>query len=286
VAYKEGPEYFGFFRQFIACLQGRTQSRGSFSDQNYDEAAHEREMAAYVNRLPALFYATLKMEALCLLDRPKEALHYVRSIWNHPKKLEPLGSLLFVASFRFYQSLAEAMLYPSASTRQKRRTRFSLESNHRRFKTWAKNCPQNFAHLEALLGAELARLRGDVTSAQTLYEKAIRIAEKHGFFHHAALAHERAGSLNGERGSHVLAKHHVAAARAGYLNWGAAEKVRLLDEKYGALLNIAPTEPATNAVPQEQEEKKTVSATLDLSTVIKASQAFRARSNARACCGF
>ena len=277
VAYKEGPEMFGFFRQFIACLQGRTADRGSFSDDDYDEVAHEREMDQYVNRLVPLYHATMKLEALCLLNKPKEALRHARRVWNHPKKLEPLGSLLFVASFHLYHSMAQAMLYPRATTRQKRNYRFSLEVNHRRFKIWAKNCPQNFSHLEALLGAELSRVRGDVAGAQALYEQAIGHAERYGFPHHVALAHERAGDLNLTRGSRVLASHHLHAARAGFADWGATEKVRLMDEKYGTLLQGVPSPPspatpgATLKLAAAPEEA--VSATLDLGTVIKASQA-------------
>ena len=278
-SYKEGPEYFGFFRQFIACLQGRTRARGSFADGHYDEAAHEREFNNYVNRLPALYHATLKMEALCLFDEPQAALRYARRVWQHPKKLEPLGSLLFVASFHLYHSLAQAMHYPRATTRQKRAYRFSLEVNLRRFQTWAKNCPQNFAHLEVLVGAELSRVRGDVAAAQTLYEKAIALAEKNGFLSHAALAHNRAGTMNLMRGSQVLAKHHLSAARDGYEIWGASEKVRLLEEKHGALLSATPLFPPLprgderEIAPAVSPTPETVSATLDLGTVIKASQA-------------
>lgn len=140
---------------------------------------------------------------------------------------------------------------------------------------WAKNCPQNFAHLEALLGAELSRVRGAAGEAQWLYERAIARAEKNGFPNHAALAHERAGTLNLALGSRVVAGHHLGAARAAYEKWGAWEKVRLLDEKYGAVLGVpALAQPAIAAANAPQEsELESVSATLDLGTVIKASQA-------------
>ncbi len=221
-AFKDGIENIELFRHFIASLQGRTQERGSFANDDYNEAAHEREMADYVNLTPK-FHIIMKMETLCVLDKPDEALRYARRIFHHPKQLEPLSSLLWIASFRLYHSMAQAMHYPRATTRQKRSYRFSLEVNQRRFKTWAKNCPQNFAHLEALLSAELARVRGDFAEAQTLYEKAIAHAEKNGFFSHAALSHNRAGTLNLRR-SRVLANHHLNAARNGFTTSGAHPK--------------------------------------------------------------
>lgn len=281
-SFKDGIENVMLYRQFVLCLQGKTLARGSFSDPDHDDEAHERAMVHYVNLTPK-FHTVLKMESCCFLDMPREALRHAQRILQHPDKVDPLSSLLFAASFHLYHSMAQAMLYPRATTRQKRSYRFSLEVNHRRFKTWAKNCPQNFAHLEALLGAELARLRDDVNSAQTLYEKAISLAEKNSFPSHGALAHERAGTMNlmnlarvARESSRVLAQHHLNAARAAYENWGATEKVRLLDEKYGALLQTVPA-PLAMAAPGASVIapvlENIVSATLDVSTVIKAAQA-------------
>ena len=284
--YEEGRQYVLHYTQFIACLQGRTHARGSFSDHDYDEAERDRFFFGLLNRLPFLFYATLKMEAHCLLDQPGEALRLAHRALGDPRKLEPLGSLLHVASFRFYHALAGAMEYPRARTRQKRIIRLELEWSLRRFGRWAKGCPQNFAHLEALLGAELSRLRGDAANAQLEYEKSIALATKNRFPHHAALANERAGTLALERGARTLAAVHLSAARDGFARWGASEKVRLIDERFGSLLrqtgrSFYAEAFVDEALPAAAEEKaarplalpQTNSATLDLGTFIKASQA-------------
>lgn len=290
VQYKEGPEYLGFFRQFIACLQGRTNGRGSFANENYDEAGHVLEITNYVNKLPLMYYTVLKMEALFLLGETEQARRVAVSYERDPKNIEQFASMLFGPAFHFYNAMTLAVLYPRASTRQKRRYRLTLEMNRRRFQKWAKICPQNFAHLEALLGAELARLGGNWPRAQVLYEKAIAYAEKYDFTHHAALTHERAGSMNLAHGARALAAHHLNAARNGFTRWGASEKVRLLNEQYGVLLNpvrvveaqsVAPvvsgeTSPDTASPTSFSAEESTegaISAKLDLSTVIKASQA-------------
>ncbi|BCM93673.1 signal transduction histidine-protein kinase AtoS [Abditibacteriota bacterium] len=275
VGYQEGTEYLSLYTQYIACLQGRTRQRGSFADDNFDEAARERTFAAALNRLPFLYHATLKMEALYLLGQPREALRIAKRVLREPKKLEPLGSLLFVASFHLYHPLAQAIEYPRALTREKRGIRLNLELAQRRFRKWANLCPENFAHLERLLSAELARVRGDKGGAQMLYEKAIVLANRNGFPHHAALANERAGTLSLERGARKLAGLHLGEAREGFARWGASEKVRQLDERFGVLLN-ATSSPLSSELPLEDvplASVETVSATLDLSTVIKAAQA-------------
>jgi len=291
VAYKEGPEYLLLFRQFIACLQGRTSARGSFASPTYDEAAQVVAMDEYLNRLPALYHATLKMEACCLLDRPEEALRLAQKILGHPKQVEPLGSLLFLAGFHFYHGLALALLYPTAGPRLKGKIRRNLNSQCRRFAKWAKNCRENFAHQEALWKAETARIQGDGLRAQTHYEASIALAESNGFPNDAALARERAGTLYRELGLPELAAYQLSAARAGYECWGAAEKVRCMDEQYGDLMRTArtrsqpagdqtqPTHDAAEVSPfiaAAHANEEAVSATLDLGTVIKASQAISA----------
>lgn len=281
VQYKEGPEYLAFFRQFIACLQGRTEALGSFSNDDYNESKHLQEIGRYVNKLPLMYYTTLKLEALYLLNLPEQARQVAARYERDPKNIEQLSSMLFGPVFHFYNAMTQAALYPQALTRQKRRYRLNLEMTRRRFRKWAQGSPTNFSHLASLLEAEIARLKGDWREAQSRYEDAIDEAEKQGFTHHAALAHERVGTLHLERRSHSRARYHLSSAHQGFLEWGALAKVRDLEARYSA--HIKPTLALASKTPEVLPHslsldealapEDAVSATLDLGTVVKASQA-------------
>lgn len=276
VQYKEGPEYLRFFRQFIACLQGRTASQGSFADENYDELSHVREIGVYVNRLPLMYYSVLKMEALYVLDEPQQARRVAARYSRDKANIEQLSSMLFAPAFHFYNAMVSARLYPKALTREKRRIRLALEMEVRRFHKWARNCPANFTHLEALLRAELARIQENWHEAASAYEEAIASAEKYGFMQHGALAHERAATMHLQRRTRTRAAYHLNAARDGYAAWGATAKVRLMDEQYGVLIGASPQPKAAPGSGDHDSRIATdgaVSATLDLGTVVKASQA-------------
>jgi hypothetical protein len=130
---------------------------------------------------------------------------------------------------------------------------------------WAENCPENFDHRAALVGAEIARIEGREVDAEHLYEKAIRSARESDFVHNEALAHELAARFYAARGFETIAQAYVGNARHGYLRWGADGKVRQLDQLYPHLRTNEATglSAGTIGAPLEQ---------LDLATVIKVSQ--------------
>jgi hypothetical protein len=103
---------------------------------------------------------------------------------------------------------------------------------HKQLVEWAENCPENFENRAALIGAEVARLEGRDSDAQSLYEQAIRSARANGFIQNEALACEIAGRFYAARGFEDFARLYLRKARYGYLRWGADGKVRQLDELY------------------------------------------------------
>src|SRR5262249_36877647 len=86
---------------------------------------------------------------------------------------------------------------------------------------WAKDSPSTYQHKQYLLEAELRRLDGDSESAAQLYDKAAEAAEKAGYQHVQALAHELAGQLHLKRGANRTARYHLTEAAQGYHRWGA-----------------------------------------------------------------
>ncbi|MFX5053556.1 hypothetical protein ABTC30_19645, partial [Acinetobacter baumannii] len=68
----------------------------------------------------------------------------------------------------------------------------TLISNHEELEALASACSENFADQAALVGAEIARIRGKDIEAMRLFESAIRSARSSGFVQNEALAHELA----------------------------------------------------------------------------------------------
>ncbi|WP_190273057.1 trifunctional serine/threonine-protein kinase/ATP-binding protein/sensor histidine kinase [Rhodopseudomonas palustris] len=101
-----------------------------------------------------------------------------------------------------------------------------------RFAEWARLNPDTFESKSLLLDAEAARLSGDGAAAQRLYERAARAAERTGFIHDQALAHELAGNYYVEAGLFAPAQGCLIAAGACYRQWGAIGKATHLAVRF------------------------------------------------------
>ena len=77
--------------------------------------------------------------------------------------------------------------------------------------------------------------KADELDAQHLYEQAIRSSNANGFVQNEALANELAARFYMARGFEKIAYTYLRDARYNYLRWGAAGKVRQLDEMYPQL---------------------------------------------------
>src|ERR1044072_7634982 len=108
----------------------------------------------------------------------------------------------------------------------------AMADRHRHLEILAENCPENYAHRAALVGAEIARLESRPLDAMDLCEQAPRSAKANGFVHDEALAYERAAALQRERGFDEFAELYLRNARACYASRGADGKVRQLDQLY------------------------------------------------------
>src|SRR6202023_2898641 len=126
--------------------------------------------------------------------------------------------------------------------------------------------PPTFADKHALVLAEIARLERRDADAMRLYEQAIKSARAAGFVQNEGLAHELAARFFTARGFDTIAHACLREARRCYLRWGAAGKVRQLEQLHPHLRDApVPASPtATIGAPLER---------LDVGTVLKAAQA-------------
>ena len=248
----------------IRTLRGLTSEFGSCIDERFDESRVEHHSQRdpglafrgcwyWIRKLQARVYANDFASALEAASRAEQLL------WTSPSFFE-------VAEYHFYAALARAAQYDAASADERAQHLEALASHHNQLKTWAENCPENFANRAALIGAEMARLDGRDRDAMDLYEQAIRSARDNGFVHNEAIANERAACFYAKLGFDTISYAYLRNARYGYARWGADAKVRQLDQSYPRLKDELPAVRPTDTIGTPVDQ-------LDLATVLKVSQA-------------
>ncbi|HYE41507.1 MAG TPA: AAA family ATPase [Ramlibacter sp.] len=186
------------------------------------------------------------------------------------EKAEPLLAAIMAmpmeATFHYFHALTLAALHPGLPNAGQAECLGRIEVARGKLAMYAMHCPENFANRLALVDAELARLQGRELQAERLYEEAIRSAGANGFVHFQAIAYEAAARFHAGRGMAEFGTLYMRNARNGYMRWGAAAKVRQLDDLHpGVREEGQPLSPdSTIGTPVEH---------LDLATVMKVSQA-------------
>jgi hypothetical protein len=244
-------------------LRGLTPKFGSFDDGQFDERRFERHLASDPAALLACFYWIRKLQArLFAKDYPSAvdaSLRAQRLLWTLQSRFE-------TAEYHFYGALSHAACCDSAFPDQYQQHFETLAAHYRQLEALAENCPENFENRAALVAAEIARIEGRELDAEHLYEQAIRSAQANGFVHNEGLANELAASFYAARGFEKIACAYLRDARYCYARWGAAGKVRQLEELYPQLREEQPVPGPTGTIVAPVEQ-------LDLATVIKVSQA-------------
>jgi PAS domain S-box-containing protein len=247
----------------IRTLRGLTPKFGSFDDGSFDELGIERRFARSPHLAQASRYWIRKLQARFFAGEYAAA---VEASSRAQSLLWTIVSHFETAEYDFYGALSRAASCDSAPAGERRQHLEALAAHHKQLQAWADNCPDNFENRAALVGAEIARLEGRELAAERLYEKAIRSAQAHGFVHNEALANELASRFYAARGFEKIARVYLQDARYGYFRWGAAGKVRQLDQIYPHLRMEEPGPSPTSTIGAPVEH-------LDLATVIKVSQA-------------
>src|SRR3954469_10012194 len=248
---------------YVRTLRGHTRTFASFDEQPDEEEAARRaftgnpdlatlETLYWIRVLQARFLAGDYAAASSARSKAE------RRQWTHPTEVS-------AAEFQFYGALCLAACCPSTATLEAGHLE-QIHAHHSQLRAWERNCPANFEHRSALVGAEIARIEGRVIDAMHLYEQAIRAAEANGFVHHKAIACELAGYFYSARGFEKIAQMYLRDARHCYLLWGADAKVHQLEQRYPHLAAEESAAGRASTIGASVEQ-------LDLATVIKVSQA-------------
>ena len=253
----------------IRTLRGLTPEFGSFNDERFDESRFEHHLQSDPRlALPECWYWVRKLQARVYANDYASAIKAASKahqlLWTSPSFFE-------VAEYHFYDALARAAQYDTASTDEQPRHLEALAAHHKQLEVWAENCPENFANRAALVAAEIARLEGRALDAMHLYEQSLQAAREHGFVQNEGLANEVAARFYSARGFEKIAHVYLRDARYCYLRWGAEGKVRQLEQVHPHLRgNALPASSSTTfGAPVEQ---------LEVGIVVKTSQRSRAKS--------
>ena len=205
--------------------------------------------------------------------------------------LDASTGMIMVPEFYFFSALASFQSVMDKSAEEQAQAQPKIEQYLAEMGKWAVQAPINFQHKFDLLRAEQRHLMGDLYLATDFYDRAIAGAKANGFIQDEALANELAAKFYLGWGKTKIAQDYLTHAYYGYVQWGATAKVQDLEHHYPQLLApilqqqqmaLSATETvfATTSLTTPQalgsqsstSGSTSISAALDLATVLKASQ--------------
>ncbi|MDY6905911.1 MAG: AAA family ATPase [Thermodesulfobacteriota bacterium] len=185
------------------------------------------------------------------------------------------GGMHHIVPYYFYRCLARLTAIQGKPTDMQAQMFPKIAYARERLTHWAAHAPANIQHKIDLVNAEEQRIRGADADAELLYEKAINGARDNGFIQEQALAFELAAGFYKNRGLKNIAGLYLRQSMACYAEWGAHTKVLRLQAAHpeiaAEILTSSGHRQRAPAGITASLAKKT--AMLDISTVIKASQA-------------
>jgi len=195
------------------------------------------------------------------------------SIVEAKKRADFLHGTAAFAELNVLHSLILIQMHPQQTPEQAAHSWQQIEANQAQMHTWAAHSADNFAHKYHLVKAECERLQGHELRALEAYDTAIKAAESAEFMHYAAIANEGAGRLWAARGNQDVALHYLRKAHYYFERWGALHKARLLHTVLAEMDGYADSRFKRSMDSSQMASSSTQSESLDLLSVIKATQA-------------
>ncbi|MGG1552474.1 AAA family ATPase [Paenibacillus ferrarius] len=211
---------FYLYQQFIRSLQGGTDAPDSFSGDGFDETEFITRIRLEETSATSLYqYHTYKTQLCYLLGSYEEAADWAARAEAYAAYATHLPHL---PACVFYETLA--LLAAHTSLPRHGTTRKKVQRAIRRYRLWSSWSPANYLAKLYLLQAELARVSGDVQTAEDRYDQAVREAREQNDIQTASLAGERAAGYYKERGKDKTAMFYLQLAVEGYRQWEVSIK--------------------------------------------------------------
>lgn len=268
--YQDSLDSGTLFLQMQLNFQGLTDGQYSLNDASFDEARCVEGMRQRRFMTGIANYNIYKAEIHFFYDDYLGALEYVSA---QDKLISSSMSLPQLVRFYIVAFLTRTALYSDLPREEQATTLAVLQASLDQMTLWATNCPGNFEHLRLIMQAEMERLADHMPQALNLYEQAIAAAKTCGYRRDEALANELTAKYLLSLNLSKAAEGYLMTARYLYHRWGASRKVEALERKYPQLLNTQALESSTATQTFKTTGRSLDSASLDMSSVIKASQA-------------
>ncbi|MEG4571427.1 AAA family ATPase [Microcoleus sp. N3A4] len=274
---------FQILRQAVLKLLGNAHNSQLLVGDLCDEAQFLPQLLA-ANDLQGLhFFYLHKLILGYLFDDTAHSLSDIATVGR--QYLGAGAGIVTVPIFYFYDSLAALSGDFSGESELAERLQRVAE-NQASLQKRAHHAPMNHLHKWCLVEAQKHRVLGEKALAIDLYDRAISGAKENGYIQEEALANELAAKFYLDWGKERIAQEYITQAYYGYARWGAKAKVADLEKRYPQLL--APILQQTRSPLSTNEtifalgsvtstisatsSSSSVSDTLDLKTLIKASQ--------------
>jgi predicted ATPase/GAF domain-containing protein len=263
-------QYTQLWGQLALNLSGQASDPKKLAGEWFDETERVPVLLAKNDR-STLLCVYLAKTILCYVFKDGEqaaANARLAAEWE-----QAISSLLPRGQIPFYYSLALLAIYSAADPSRQLEYLKLVEENQKRIGGWAVCAPANYRHKYDLVEAEKARVLGENWKAGEFYDRAIKGARENGYLHEEALAYERAAEFYLERGLEEIAQTYMTKAHYCYNIWGAAGKVRDLQKQYPQFFVAKSSGSTQTAVTVSSTTSGgTVTAALDLTSILKASQ--------------
>jgi predicted ATPase/serine phosphatase RsbU (regulator of sigma subunit) len=266
--------YHNIYYQAVLNLIGDGENPCRLTGKAYDEESM-LPVHLQANDRVACYNLYFNKTLLCYLF--EEHAQALENAIAGEKYLPAVVGSAFVPLFTFYHSLTLLAALPAVSPAEQKRLLQKVRSNQKKMKKWADHGPMNYLHKFYLVEAERCRVAGKDSSASDYYDRAIALAKENEYINEEALAHELAAKFYLAKGKDTIASAYMQNARYCYLRWGATAKIKDLEKRYPQLLQRKSSGTRTGKIPTKISTDpiatgSSASETLDLATVIKASQ--------------
>lgn len=260
------------FHQTVLNLLGFAKHPTRLLGEVYNEE-HLLPLHIQSNERTALHYLFLNKLILCYLFG--EFAEAAENAANAEQYLDGVKGGAAIPVFYFYDALAQLAIYPTVPASQKPVLLNKVQANQEEMRKWAAYAPMNFQHKYELVAAETAWISGQIAEAMEHYDRAIAGAREHGYIQEEALANERAAAFYFWLGRERFAKDYLSEAYYGYGQWGAAAKVRCIENQHPDMFFQEQQRETISDHPSEHPHRSTLEnyvKPLDLASVAKASQ--------------
>ena len=270
---------YDVMERFVAVLSGSISGTGT-AEKDQDEKALTAKMKNTGSNMHLSYVYAFGMISNYLFGRYEEALDLA---YKSQEKIETgsFSKMLMVEHYLFYTLVLTATYDRPVHWRKSKYNRV-VKKNIKKLRKWAGDVPSNYLCRYRLCEAEIARVRGNHSHAAESYDLAIKAARDYKFTHIEALGNELAAEFYASQGRQKIAAAYMQDALRGYEQWGAAAKVKDLEDNHPQLLVGLPMETAGQKRPSSEtaapgtplsSSAGPIPEALDFKSVLKASQA-------------